>query len=77
MANNNNVPNSVLPLPPLEYDTQYFNSLVRQLNYIIQQQANPGQMRGATLTLTNLPTSAAGLPSGSIWNNAGILNIVP
>jgi len=25
----------------------------------------------------NLPTSSAGLPSGAIWNNAGVVNIVP
>lgn len=25
----------------------------------------------------NLPTAAAGLPSGAIWNNGGVLNVVP
>ena len=29
------------------------------------------------LQLTGIPTSAAGLPSGSVWNNAGVLNITP
>ena len=28
------------------------------------------------LVLSNLPTSSAGLPAGSVWNNAGVLNIV-
>lgn len=28
------------------------------------------------LSLKNLPTSAAGLPAGSVWNNGGVLNIV-
>ncbi len=28
------------------------------------------------LILSGLPTSAAGLPAGSVWNNAGVLNIV-
>ena len=27
--------------------------------------------------LQNLATSATGLPSGAVWNNAGVLNIVP
>lgn len=76
MSNRNNVPNSVLPLPPVEYDAQYFNTLIRVLNYIIQQQYNPGQIRGATITLTNLPTSPTNLPSGSVWNDAGTLKIV-
>jgi hypothetical protein len=47
------VPNNpVLPLPPLEYDVQYFNSLVRLLNYYIVKQANPGHIQGIDLTLT-------------------------
>ncbi len=29
------------------------------------------------LVAPNLPTAAAGLPSGAIWNNSGVLNIVP
>jgi hypothetical protein len=24
----------------------------------------------------NLPTSSAGLPTGAIWNNGGVINIV-
>ena len=28
------------------------------------------------LSITNIPTSSAGLPSGAVWNNAGVLNIV-
>lgn len=28
------------------------------------------------LSLTSLPTSASGLPAGSVWNNGGVLNIV-
>jgi hypothetical protein len=29
------------------------------------------------LSIKNIPTSSAGLPSGSVWSNVGILNIVP
>jgi hypothetical protein len=32
---------------------------------------------GANLILTNLPTSAVGLPSGAVWRNGTVLNIVP
>ena len=77
MANRNSVPSPVLPLPPLEYDVQYMNSLIRLLNYYIEQQDNPGEMRGSGLLLSALPTSATGLESGQIWNNAGVLNITP
>lgn len=77
MANRNSVPSPVLPLPPLEYDVQYMNNLIRLLNYYIEQQDNPGEMRGSGLLLSDLPTSATGLESGQIWNNAGVLNITP
>jgi len=30
----------------------------------------------ANLTLINVPTSSSGLPTGTIWNNAGALHIV-
>jgi hypothetical protein len=29
------------------------------------------------LSIKNIPTSSAGLPSGSVWSNLGILTIVP
>jgi len=29
------------------------------------------------LSIKNIPTAATGLPSGSVWSNAGVLNIVP
>jgi hypothetical protein len=29
------------------------------------------------LSIKNIPTVATGLPSGSVWSNAGVLNIVP
>lgn len=102
MANKNNIPTANLPLPPLEYDVQYMNSLVRILNYFMQQQDYPGSLgagslylssagattpielvpkgAGTTVTVvkfTDLPTSATGLVSGQVWNNAGTLNIVP
>ncbi len=80
MANRNNVPDPVLALAPLEYDVQHQNMIIRQLNYYIQQHANPGAMAGTTLVLSNLPTSATGLPSGSVWRDAAagnVLKIVP
>lgn len=53
MANRNNVPSPVLNLPPLEYDVQYMNNLVRLLNYFIEQQDNPGNIRGSKLELSD------------------------
>jgi hypothetical protein len=53
MANNNRVPSPVLALPPLEYDVQYMNNMIRLLNYFIEQQNNPGNIRGSVLTLSS------------------------
>jgi hypothetical protein len=32
---------------------------------------------GVTLNFANLPTSSVGLATGDVWNNSGVLNIVP
>lgn len=76
MANRNSIPDPVLALAPLEYDCQYQNMIVRQLNYYMQQHANPGALAGSTLTLSDLPTSATGLAPGTVWNDSGTLKIV-
>lgn len=30
---------------------------------------------GKTVVITSLPTSAAGLPTGALWNNSGVVNV--
>lgn len=42
---------AVLPLPPLEYDVQYMNNIVRILNFFIQQSGNAGLVQGNALTI--------------------------
>lgn len=32
---------------------------------------------GAKINIGNIPTSAAGLSSGDLWSNAGVINIIP
>jgi hypothetical protein len=65
-----------LPEAPQEYTRTYMEDLVRALDSYIQQERNPGDMRGTTLTLTQLPTSAAGLETGALYNDAGTVKIV-
>jgi hypothetical protein len=65
-----------LPEAPQEYTRAYMEDLVRALDSYIQQERNPGDMRGTTLTLTQLPTSAAGLETGALYNDAGTVKIV-
>jgi len=65
-----------LPEAPQEYTRAYMEDLIRALDSYIQQERNPGDMRGTTLTLTQLPTSAAGLETGALYNDAGTVKIV-
>lgn len=76
MANRNQPPFAVLPLPTADYDVQYLNNLVRLLNLNFNSLKNPGDVRVSTITITDLPTASAGLPAGSVWNDAGTLKIV-
>lgn len=65
-----------LPLPPTEYSEQYFNQLVRSLNAYFRQVGSTTPIVVDSITLNSLPTSAVGLPVGSVWNDAGTLKIV-
>ena len=68
-----------LPFPPGAYDHAYFNQTIRALNFYFRQIQNPGAAVATTLQLTNLPTSATGLPVGSVWHDTtdNTLKIVP
>lgn len=44
---------AVLPLPPLEYDIQYQNQIVRVLNFMMQQLNNPGPLSSNELTISD------------------------
>jgi hypothetical protein len=65
-----------LPEPPIEYTQQYMADLVRSIQVFIEQERNPGEMRGTKLTLTDLPTSATGLETGSLYNDSGTVKVV-
>tara|TARA_Y100000114_G_C11501696_1_gene204725 strand:- start:24 stop:254 length:231 start_codon:yes stop_codon:yes gene_type:complete len=65
-----------LPDPPQDYDNLYMNDLIRTLEVFIQQERNPGELRGTKITLTDLPTSATGLETGALYNDSGTVKIV-
>ena len=71
-----NVAPPILPVPPIDYDVNWANQTVRILNTYFTNIQNPGPLRATTITLTDLPTSSAGLPAGSLWNSAGTVKIV-
>jgi hypothetical protein len=50
--------------------------LLRALEVFMQQERNPGELRGTKITLTSLPTSSTGLESGALWNDSGTVKIV-
>jgi len=62
-------------LAPEEYDRAYFDDMVRSLTQLVIQLQNPGELRGTKITLTDLPTSAAGLESGALYNDSGTVKI--
>lgn len=64
-----------LPEPPREYTQQYMADLVRSLQTFIEQERNPGELRGTKITLTDLPTSATGLETGALYNDSGTVKV--
>ena len=63
-------------LPPEDYDRAYFDDVVRSLSQLVVQMRNPGELRGTKITLTDLPTSDAGLETGALFNDNGTVKIV-
>jgi hypothetical protein len=72
----NQIPPPRLPEPTAEYNLLYMQDLVRALEVFIEQERNPGELRGSKITLTDLPTSATGLETGALYNDAGTVKIV-
>lgn len=74
-----NFPIAPLPFPPREYDPNYLNEVIRNLNLYFRILQNPGQINGATINLSNLPTSSTGLRPGDVWIDTSdfALKIVP
>ena len=72
-----NVPAPRLPEPTEEYSLAYMQDLLRALEIFIEQERTPGGLRGTKITLTDLPTASTGLESGALWNNSGVVNIIP
>ena len=72
----NEIPAPRLPEPPVDYDVRYLRDLTRALQVFIDQERNPGELRGTEITLTDLPTSSSGLETGALFNDSGTIKIV-
>ena len=64
-----------LPEAPQEYSVSYMSDLVRALEIFIEQERNPGDLRASTITITDLPTSATGLETGTLYNDSGTVKV--
>lgn len=64
-----------LPEAPSEYSQEHMQDLIRALEVFIEQERNPGELRGTTITLTDLPTSATGLETGALYNDSGTVKV--
>jgi len=71
----NQVPPPRLPEAPQEYSLSYMSDLVRALEIFIEQERNPGDLRASTITITDLPTSATGLETGTLYNDSGTVKV--
>lgn len=65
------------PDAPAQYEQAYMNNLLKTLDTFIRELNNPGPLQGSSINLSHLPVSAVGLRKGDLWNNAGVVNIVP
>tara|TARA_Y100000114_G_C11617884_1_gene258221 strand:- start:214 stop:441 length:228 start_codon:yes stop_codon:yes gene_type:complete len=71
-----NQPPPRLPDAPEEYNIAFMQDLIRAIETFIQQERNPGELRGTKITLTNLPTSTTGLETGALYNDSGTVKVV-
>ena len=64
-----------LPVPSGEIDIEYLTDLVRALEIFIAQERTAGELRGTTIPLTDLPTSATDLEVGALFNDSGTVKV--
>ena len=63
------------PVPPNDYEQQYFDTLVRNFSVYLDQIQNPGEGRASTFVMTNLQNDDQGLEVGGLFNHGGYVKI--
>ena len=63
------------PIPPQQYEMQYFAEIVRSFSTYLEQMQNPGEGRHNRLVLTNLQTDDSGLETGELFQQDGFVKI--
>lgn len=64
-----------LPIPPDQYDPQYFAEVLRSYSVYMQNIQNPGEGRNTFTVFTNLQTDDSGLETGAVFNHGGQLRV--
>lgn len=70
-----NLPLPFLPVPPSEYQQQYFAEIVRAISVYMQNERNPGEGRNTFIVLTNLQSDDQGLETGALFEHDGFVKI--
>jgi len=73
MSRNLNLP--FFPLPPDDYNREYFAEVLRSYSTYLQNMQNPGEGRNTFTVFTNLQTDDSGLEDGTVFNHGGQLRV--
>ena len=73
MARNLTLP--YLPVPPANYQQQYFTEIVRAISVYMQNERNPGEGRNTFTVFTNLQTDDYNVEPGTVFNHGGYLKV--
>ena len=65
-----------LPLPPLNYDAQYFNQLIKVLQVYFTQLDSQNPLHLDGLVLTDLTDNPIGLPNFSLYRDGNNVKIL-
>jgi len=65
----------LFPNAPEQYNQAYTAEVVRAFSVFLEQVQNPGDLRGTTLTLTDLQENNVGLETGAVFQVNGVLHI--
>ena len=63
------------PIPPAQYQQNYFTEVIRAFSVFLEQVQNPGDVRATDLTLTDLQTDDSGLETGALFQQDGFVKI--
>mgnify|MGYP003644966281 FL=1 len=73
MSRNLNLP--YLPIPPDEYNQQYFAEVLRSYSTYLQNMQNPGEGRNTFTVFTNLQSDDSNLEYGAVFEHDGQLRV--